>query len=108
MICPFQLNILQAVMELFPVVRESIVSIMVSDIDPQGEYPYTVNISVTYPLLQSVVPGKYLVVFWFGHTKYPSPNVVHVVAESFVAVPLTIYDVSQHMVASIPASTVGE
>ena len=73
-----------------PVVRGFNVSIMVSDIDPQGSFPYTVNIKVTYPLSQSFGPRLYFVSFWLLLLKYPSPNVVHITDESFVDIPCTI------------------
>ena len=78
-----------------------------SDAFPHGLYPIAVNVRVTAPLVISVDPGVYIGLLIVGSLKVPSPLVVHITDESFVAVPPTTCVVSEQIVASRPAYAVG-
>ena len=56
------------------------------------------NVSVIQPFMMSLDPGVYIGLLIVGSLKVPSPLVVHITNESFVAVPLTTYVVSEHIV----------
>ena len=71
----------------------------------QGLYPYVVKYIEIHPFMISFGPGLYLVFRLFGLLKYPSPDVVHICVESYVAAPCTMY-VSPSQIVTVSGSLI--
>ena len=61
MIWPFQSYVSQVSTIEIPCVVSDIYIVFCTDVSSHGEFPYAVNVNITYPLSISVCPGVYVV-----------------------------------------------